>query len=318
MLRLNSLSLLLGRKFPGEMVWIRRSALRKVIHTDCANFKSPFNPSIFMRQNYLLAALIPVALTACVSNSPEKSAASIPYKIERWQKDVDLPKSVRLIRFENLHGNVVLKNSPDALVGIAATEQRLGDKPEVAELVVEIQGEVANFKIIYASDATKGADAKVDGHLKGRVDLAVFVPDRMPLEVSTSFGSLAGRKLHNPVTANTGSGNLSIASTLRSHLKSETGRVIFLPSDCDAASGSTVETRGTDALVDVPTYCNLLVRVQAKSLLVGQLPGVLSDGRWQKRYPEKDGNSAGVAPELQIDSPNAALTLTLMTQKNLF
>lgn len=271
-----------------------------------------------MRLINLLVLLVPTLFAACVSKPVEKQETSIPYTIERWQKDVDIPKSVRVIKFENLHGNLVLKNTPNSVIGIAAAEQRLGRKPEVAQLIVDIQGDVANFKISYPSDATKGVDAKVDGHLKGRVDLAVFVPDRLSLVLRTSFGSLEGRKLHNPVIATSRSGNLSVASTFGVRLESESGKVVFLPSDCEAANASSVKTGGTEVLVDVPTYCDLLVRAHANSLRVGQEQVNLADKRWQKRFPENTSDTNALAPELKVEAPNAAVTLMLMSQKNLF
>jgi hypothetical protein len=149
---------------------------------------------------YKVAGLAVLALLgACVSgthrnaNAPLKSSEAIALAIERWQQDIPLAKSMQSIHFENLHGNLVVKNGENGNVGIVAVEQRLGKKPEKAKVAMEQRGSDLYVSIAYPSDATLGADALVDGHLKGRVDLAVFVPKYITLNLRTSFGELGGQ-----------------------------------------------------------------------------------------------------------------------------
>jgi hypothetical protein len=173
------------------------------------------------------------------------------------------------------------------------------------------------ISIVYPTDATLGANALIDGHLKGRVDLAVFVPKRIALDLRTSYGELSGRKLHNPTVAHSQSGRVSVVNTMPSQIESDSGTVIFLPSDCAAANTSSAKTNGKLALIDVPSYCQLFVEVQAKSLTLGQTPVVLVDGKWQRQFPKVDV-STETSGKMHIDAPNAAVTLSLMQQKNPF
>ncbi len=265
------------------------------------------------------------ALSACNSTqktslAPTSGAAQVPYQIERWQRDIAFTAAIKSIKIENLHGNLTLKQTDADSIGIQGVEQKLGDVPEAAQFEVRTVNGQLQLSIRYASDAIDGADARVDGHLKGRVDLAVFVPKGVALELRTSFADLVARKLHNPIQARSNSGRISVSTSLASDLTSETGNISYLPSDCAAAMGTKIQTNGTRALVDVPVYCALRLDAHAKTLIVGQESTALNDGRWQKQFPTADKSEPSLPNDavMLIAAPNAELTLSLMHIKNSF
>ena len=265
------------------------------------------------------------ALGACniaqkIVPDPIADTAELPYKIERWQRDIELTAAIKSIKVENLHGNLTLKQTDAASIGIQGVEQKLGRTPEHARLEVSTVGGQLQLSIIYASDAVSGTDARVDGHLKGRVDLAVFVPKDVALELRTSHGDLVVRRLHNPIRAQSGSGRISVSTSQVSELISQTGNINYLPSDCAAASGAKIHTNGKRAVVDVPVYCPLLLDVYAESLILGQKSVALTAGHWQRQFPQEQQPQPNLAatPVMQIATPNAALTLSVMREKNSF
>ncbi len=265
------------------------------------------------------------SISACIRNpkssvAPSTDAAQVPYQIERWQRDIEFTDAIKSIKIENLHGNLTLKQTEAASIGIQGVEQRLGRTPEAAQFEVRTVDGQLQLAIRYASDAINGADARVDGHLKGRVDLAVFVPKNVALELRTSFADLVARKLHNPIQARSDSGRISVSTSLASNLISETGNVIYLPSDCAAAMGAKIQTNGARALVDVPIYCVLRLDVRAKSLIVGQDPVALTAGRWQQLFPTTAKPQATSSSDavMLIAAPKGELTLSLMQNKNNF
>jgi hypothetical protein len=71
------------------------------------------------------------------------------------------------------------------------------------------------------------------------------------------------------------------------------------------------------ALIDVPTYCPLLLEVRAKSLTLGQTP-ITVNGLWQRQFPESFTANGHSSAKMHINAPNAAVTLSLMQQKNAF
>ena len=262
------------------------------------------------------------SISACIRNqkssvAPTTDAAQVPYQIERWQRDIEFTDTIKSIKIENLHGNLTLKQTEAASIGIQGVEQRLGRTPEAAQFEVRTVDGQLQLAIRYASDAISGA---VDGHLKGRVDLAVFVPKNVALELRTSFADLVARKLHNPIQARSDSGRISVSTSLASDLISETGNVIYLPSDCAAAMGAKIQTNGARALVDVPIYCVLRLDVRAKSLIVGQDPVALTAGRWQQIFPTTAKPQATSSSDavMLIAAPKGELTLSLMQNKNNF
>ena len=271
----------------------------------------------------LAISVVLLTLNACSGTpkdglKPTADAAQIPYQIERWQRDVDVTGAIKSVKIENLHGNLTVKQTSATSVGIQGVEQKLGQTPEAATLAVRTVDGQLQLSISYASDAITGADAKVDGHLKGRVDLAVFVPRGIALELRTSFADLVVRKLHNPIQANSSSGRISVSTTLASELTSQTGNIIYLPSDCPAAIGAKISTNGARAVVDVPTYCALRLDVNAKSLILGQVPEALNAGHWQRQFPNASTPSSPNDAVMRIAAPKAELTLSLMQEKNNF
>lgn len=271
----------------------------------------------------LVISAVLLTLNACSGTPkdalrPTADATQIPYQIERWQRDIDVTDAIKSIKIENLHGNLTLKQTDAASVGIQGVEQKLGRTPEPATFEVRTVDGQLQLSISYASDAISGADAKVDGHLKGRVDLAVFVPRGIALELQTSFADLVVRKLHNPIRANSDSGRISVSTSLASELTSQTGNISYLPSDCPAANGAKISTNGARAIVDVPTYCALRLDVNAKSLILGQEPVALNSGHWQRQFPNASTPSSANDAVMRIAAPKAELTLSLMQEKNNF
>lgn len=229
----------------------------------------------------ILAALF---VAGCVTSRPDRGAAEagaaapagqhapdahrdpapVAVAVERERRDLALAPDTQLIRIVNPHGSVGVRNVREALVGVQATVQRIGDHGEEPTIRIEQQGATALVEIGYASDATTGTDAPVDGHRKGRVDLAVFVPPAILVEVETTYGNIELRRLDNDARARSRDGRIVGAGTGFLDLASETGAVRAFPMSGKWIQPLRFATRTGPIFVDVPGYGEITLDARTK------------------------------------------------------
>lgn len=215
----------------------------------------------------LLAALSVTALCGCASpplRQAVSASAPVPYSVERVQHDLALGDGVRTIRIVNPHGSVGIRNSQQRILGMRAVIQRIGARPEVETITFETRGDTAWLEISYPSDREHGVDAMLEGHRKGRVDLAVFVPPQMLVNVQSTYGKIDVRRIDNDVVARTREGALVAAATGFLQLTTDSGDLRAWPMRGKASGPFVLTTRSGSIVTDVPLYGELSLRVRTR------------------------------------------------------
>ena len=226
---------------------------------------APHGACARLRWRALAAGVLVLAGCAAPSQrAVDPASTSLPYTIVRTQRDLALGTDIRRIRIVNPHGNVVVRNTGQRLIGVRSVIQRLGVRPEIEQVALDTLGDSAALEVAYPSDPLRGTDVRVQGHRKGRVDLAVFVPTGMLVEVTTTYGKIDVRRIDNDVVAQTREGTLVAAATGYLHLTSDSGEIRAWPMRGKASQGYDLTTRTGNIVADVPIYGELDLRVRTR------------------------------------------------------
>lgn len=232
----------------------------------------------------IVGSLLSATLLGCAASERTgrsiAPAADVPYTIERLERDLLLGDGVRTIRIINPHGNVAIRNTQQRLLGVRAVVQKIGAKPESATITMGARGDVALLEVSYPSDAAHGTDRLVEGHRKGRADLAVFLPPRMRVEINTTFGNIDVRRVDDDIVARTREGTLVAAATGFLQLTTDSGDLRAWPMSGKASEAFILTTRSGNIVADVPLYGD--IKLEARTL--GRLDGEADLGLlWTER-----------------------------------
>jgi len=161
------------------------------------------------------AAVADPGSAAAVTESP-------PFEVVTREERIAVEPSTKTFRLRNPHGDVRLRVTDQPTVGIYATIQRIGETPLDPTFEIGQRDGVFELIIRYPDEDTLLASGD---HGYGRVDLGVWVPARLALDLETTDGFLQVRRAESAVRARTTSGDLQVTSGGNLDLASRSGDV---------------------------------------------------------------------------------------------
>jgi hypothetical protein len=164
---------------------------------------------------FCAVALAAADAAAAVSESP-------PLEVVTREERIAVEPSIKTFRLRNPHGDVRLRVTEQPKVGIYATIQRIGEAPRDPTFEIGQRDGVFELVIRYPDEDVLLASGD---HSYGRVDLAVWVPARLALDLETADGFLQVRRAEAAVRARTTSGDLQVTSGGDLDLASHSGDV---------------------------------------------------------------------------------------------
>lgn len=243
--------------------------------------------SSLMLQFLLLSSLVDAAPEADnnANNWP-------PYEINRFQKDIELPFKRGRIKIINPYGSVVVKNTTHHSVGLMATIQEIGEAPAIHQYHQELVNDQLMIKISYADIDLKAHDEKSSEYPIGRVDLGVFIPVDLKLEVETQSGDVEVKRVDNPVVLNTTSGTISVSSKADISASTVSGEIQALPMDTQWQNGIDLKTVTGKIFATVPINADFELKLNTRGQVMSRLETTsqwtqLETDQWHKVYGKK-------------------------------
>jgi hypothetical protein len=174
-----------------------------------------------------LRFFLPLLLLICgaavaAADSRTAVAESPPLEVVTREERIAVESSVTTFRLRNPHGDVRLRVTDQSMVGIHATIQRIGETPLDPTFAIGQRDGVFELIIRYPDEAALLARGD---HGYGRVDLGVWVPARLALDLETTDGLLQVRRAQSDVKARTTSGELQVTAGAGLDLASARGDV---------------------------------------------------------------------------------------------
>lgn len=211
-----------------------------------------------MTRRIVAVVLATTVMVACQAPGPKPetvdsgTAAVPPVRFERLDRDLPVDADVRQLWIRNPHGSVALRQTTAATVGLHQVVQRIGEEPEAPRVHFARDGDRIVLDVSYASDATRGADARINGFPKGRVDTTLFLPAGMTVDVETTYGAIQARRIDNDLVARSRSGRIMAAGAGAMTLASDSGIVRAFPTTEKWSRPLTIDTKQGDILIEVP------------------------------------------------------------------
>jgi hypothetical protein len=200
-----------------------------------------------------------------------------PYTLERFREERKLEQDVATIVVDNPYGEVQIRQSSSSSISIQVVEQRIGASPREARREWFSEPGTQGIRVRYDEhDPATPADPRL-----GRVDLFVFVPSKLKVQVYADFGAIVVRRLDNSVFARSRSGIITVAARGAMDLESETGLIRAFAMSAEWAEPVRLRTGG-GVLADVPLFIELDLEVTAAS-------GISADFELDQRAQQPDG-----------------------------
>ena len=194
-------------------------------------------------------ALLAVAALAgaCSGVRPRVEHAEGGVRIERVDREFEIPEGVTRIAITNLSGEINLRAHDEREVGIHAVVQRMppGHAP-------------ARFRSHRDGD-TLAIDVDFDGGAAGRVDVAAFLPGDIAVALATRDGRIAAKRRNGAIEATTESGAILAGSRDRLRLASRSGDIRAVAFGKRWQGESMVETDTGQIVVMVPTFGDVVL-----------------------------------------------------------
>jgi len=216
---------------------------------------------------------------------------SVEYSINRYTQDIDLSFKRGTIKIQNHFGDVHLKNTNAHQVGISVVSQELGLKPAIHELLIKNKKESLDITVHYQNnDIIKHKNKTVDWPI-GRVDLVVFVPKDMTVDIQTTNGVIDVRKTKNWIKATSHSGKIDIANHYDIEASSVSGIIKVFPMSTQWKKGINLESKSSSIYAVVPNSDNVKLNIVSHGQLKSRLD---SPENWKtvnsNKYREKLSN----------------------------
>lgn len=194
-----------------------------------------------------LALLLVAALAGACSTHPVAERAAGDVRIERVDREFEIPAGVTRIAITNRSGEINLRSRDEREVGIHAVVQRM--PPGYAQ---------ARFRTHRDGD-TLAIDVGFDGGAPGRVDVAAYLPGELAVALTTRDGRIGAKRRAGPIEATTETGPIFASSRDRLRLASRSGNIRAVAIGARWQGDSTIETDSGQVVLMVPTFGDVVL-----------------------------------------------------------
>lgn len=236
----------------------------------------------------LLIALVGCAGSPRTDSAAAQQASAPAFEIVPREERRELPAGTTAMRIENPHGDVRVRITDQPKVGYYAMVQRIGEQPLDPIFDWQQQGERLQLTVRYPGDDHWPRN---HDHSRGRVDLAVFVPAGVALDLRTTDGFLQVRKARAAVRARTDSGSIEVSGAAELDLRSDSGAIAASQTSGSWSAPIAVQTRSGRIAMAVPVYADIVVdaRTRGRIELEPGFPGTVVESEGHSQVQAKFG-----------------------------
>jgi DUF4097 and DUF4098 domain-containing protein YvlB len=174
-----------------------------------------------------MLALLLILLNACQTTKRHDSGMlyenANKTKIFKSQYDLEINKSHQELIITNLFGEIFVRKTDEPFVGVISTTQVFGKHAPVAE----IKTQSTEHEIFVSINYPPTILATYQNNKKqiGRVDLVVFVPENLLLNLETSYGEINIKELDNNLKLTTQTGTIKTSGKGIVEIDTDSGNV---------------------------------------------------------------------------------------------
>lgn len=237
--------------------------------------------------SFLVVLFFSLTLSNCASFKKEPMAQTeletttpqTPVEIIKQQQDIALWKTLSSLKITNNHGNIFIRHTDEAFIGVISTMQLIGDTPETGDINIQKQKKQLIVSIDYSSDKTIGVNTLVDGHKKGRVDLLVYVPNEIELDLTSSYGSIDIKRLSNNSIITTASGKVKLSGSGQTNIKTISGDIYAYLYNPKWQSKSSIHTKQGNIVFTFPDLSDLNMTVSSLNKILSNFNAIIQSNK---------------------------------------
>jgi len=238
------------------------------------------------KTNFLVIGFCLLIISSCSNNTKRtisqdnNLSESIKVAIEKKQKDIPVTAYHKKLTVNNPHGNIYIRKTEEAFVGVFSTMQLIGDDAEEAKINIENNSKNIKIDISYSSDKTIGVNTLINGHKKGRVDLVVYVPKQLIIVLKTTYGSINVKRIDNEVDLSTTTGSVKLSSRGRLKIKTVSGDVYAYLIEPKWNKKSIIKSESGNLIITFPELSTLDLKASSKNNILSNfnLESALENG----------------------------------------
>lgn len=217
-----------------------------------------------MRHFLRCCAPLLLLLGGCAATlGPEHPVADAPparLEIVTREERIAVDQGTTTLLLRNPHGDVRLRVTDQPMLGMHATIQRIGEAP--LDPTFHIRQQDGVFELIIHYPDEKALLARGD-HGYGRVDLGVWVPDGLVLDLTTADGLLQVKRARSAVRARTSTGALQVTASAEIDLASDSGDIAFSQYSGQWSMPARVHSDRGHVYASIPAFADIDLRVLA-------------------------------------------------------
>jgi len=195
-----------------------------------------------------IALLFVLALVAaCGGVPPAAEHAAGDVRIERVDREFEIPAGVTRIAITNRSGEINVRSRDEHEVGVHAVVQRMPPGHAPAQFRTQRDGDTLAIEVAFEAGAP------------GRIDVAVFLPGELAVALATRDGRIAAKRRAGAIEATTESGPIQASSRDRLRLSSRSGQIRAAAIGARWQGDSTVETDTGQVVLMVPTFGDIVL-----------------------------------------------------------
>lgn len=204
----------------------------------------------------VMSACAPIPRSPAIAESP-------PFSVVERRQAFTLPAAIRHVVVHNRHGDVRIRWSDRREIGLYATVQRIGAQPLEPSFQTAQNDDRYTLDVRFPGDQAWAAG----DHRRGRVDLGIWLPADMRVDVETSDGQVQVRRARQPVRVRTVGGNIELSVHGDVDAESVSGNITVRQLSGQWNGIARAVTGTGNILAAIPAFADLQVDAQSGGTL---------------------------------------------------
>ena len=166
-----------------------------------------------------LSASLSFVIAACTPNQEPVVYSKEDVSLQKYNWKGEVPRKSR-VKVINHYGNISSRNTSHDNVELSGIIQKVGPKAPTPEIQVSDVDGVTLITVVYKN-------SPVDNHANriGRMDIGVYVPRGVTIEMESDFGDIKAKKHQSNIIANSQSGKIKLATSGTINAVSQNGKI---------------------------------------------------------------------------------------------
>lgn len=170
---------------------------------------------------FLTLILLPInAKSSSEHLSLQKPAQEVT--INRFNWSGKLPAKKRVI-VKNQFGDISTRTIKKESLLVQAIYQQIGDNAPKPDIQIEENNGATEITVNYPTHTINNQR----GERIARTDIAIYLPEGIQMQLSTSFGNIKAKKHYSDINATTDNGNISVSTIGKVNLQSHSGNIFL-------------------------------------------------------------------------------------------